>query len=295
MRIKVPASTSNIGPGFDTLGLAVSLYNIFEVERSGRFEIEIHGYNGSMADPDSNLFIRSYKRVFQLFGESVTPIKLVQRNNIPVARGLGSSATAIAGGIETACRMMKRYLTVEEKLKIAFEFEPHPDNLLPAFLGGFVIACKDGNSLYYEKLPFPDDIKIVFIVPDIKVSTEEARAILPDRVRFRDAVSNIQRVSLLISSLMNKDFSKLRKAVKDNLHEPYRSRFIPYYDELRDLCYKNGAEAVFISGSGPTVGIFTLSGEERIGRSGVEFLKERGIRADYLITSVDEKGILAEV
>lgn len=295
MIIRVPASTSNIGPGFDTLGLAVSLHNVFEIEESEELKIKVYGYNGSMEDPEKNLFVKAYARVFQIFGERFVPIRLVQRNNIPVARGLGSSATAIAGGIETACRIIGKDLTVEEKLKIAFEFEPHPDNLLPAFLGGFIVACMDGDKLFYEKLKFPEEIKIVFIVPDIKVSTEKARSILPEKINFNKAVSNIQRVSLLISSLVNRDFSNLREAVKDNIHEPYRSRFIPYYDELKEICYRNGAEAVFISGSGPTVGIFTLCNEKNIGKEGAEFLKEKGIKADYIIASVDERGILAEV
>ena len=295
MKIRVYGSTSNLGAGFDTLGLAVNIFNEFEVKPSNEFSVSIEGYGKELANPESNLFIRAFKRTYEFFGKEIEPIKLHQINNIPVARGLGSSATAIVGGIETACILSETYLSLREKLNIAFEFEPHPDNLLPSFLGGFVVSCDCNGNFLYQRLPFPEELKIVFVIPEIKVSTEEARKILPKTVPFHEAVGNVQRVSLFISSLINKDYEALKYAVEDNLHEPYRKRLIPGYEEIKETCYETGAKAVFISGSGPTICILTLEREEELGEKAVEIFLNAGIRSHYVVAEPSKIGFSVEI
>ncbi len=294
MRIKVFGSTSNLGTGFDTLGLAINIYNVFELELSDEFDVNIKGYGEELKDREKNLFIKAYKRTCEIAGKDIRPFKLFQENNIPLARGLGSSATAIVGGIESACLLNDITLSFEEKLEIAFEFEPHPDNLLPSFLGGFIISSICNGRVLYQKLEFPEELKLVFVIPEIKVSTEEARKILPSQIPFKDAVGNIQRVSLLISSLINKNFDMLKCAVEDNLHEPFRSKFIPDYEYLKEECYKLGAKAVFISGSGPTVCILTLEGEDEIGKRAVEIFEGKGVSSSYIVTQVSQRGFVVE-
>lgn len=267
LKIDVPATTTNFGSGFDAFGLALELYNTFLVEPSENWKVEVKGYRSGIPLNESNLFIRVYKRACREFGLPEKPIYLVQENRVPPARGLGSSATAIVGGIEAALSLYGKELPLEEKLKVAFEFEKHPDNLLPAFLGGFVISVADQDRILYKKLSFPEELKLVFVIPDYELSTEEARKVLPQKVELRDAVFNLQRSALLVASLLTKDYELLREAVRDKLHQPYRSKLAVGLEEAISVSYKEGALATFLSGAGPTICSITLENEETIGKA----------------------------
>ena len=250
MKLRVPATTTNFGSGFDTFGLALNLYNTFEVEKADAFGVEAEGEGEDLPRDERNLVIKVYKRCCEIDGFEVKPFRLKQEVNVPTARGLGSSATAIVAGIEIFSILHGSDLPLEEKLKIAFEFEMHPDNLLPAFIGGFVI-CADG---VFKKIEFPKDLSLVFAIPDYKISTEESRGVLPKELSLHDAVFNIQRASLFVVAITMGDYSLLREAVEDRIHQRYRSKLIKGYDELVKAGYSAGALAVYISGSGPTIG-----------------------------------------
>ena len=293
LKLIVPASTSNLGAGFDTFGLALTLYNTFEVEESDAFWVEVYGEGADRLPIDiNNLFLQTYIRACQELGVEDRPIKVVQKNGIPLGRGLGSSATAILGGILTAAELNSLKLSPEEILEIAFLFESHPDNLVPALVGGFTVSATEEGSrrVYFERLEFPEELQILVLIPELEILTEEARKVLPAMVSLGDAVFNVQRASLFISALVKKNFELLRVAVKDKLHQPFRGKLLQGFETFKEEAYKMGADAVFISGSGSTIGVFTRKNADEIGHFGVELYKKLGIPARYEILEADGEG-----
>jgi len=254
LNIKVPATSANLGAGFDTLGLALSLYNEFIVEESDSIEIETHPKNPQLEDPNKNLFVKVLKATCEYLGtKEFHGVKVKQIINVPVSRGLGSSATAIVAGILAGFYVKNRQPTDEEFFEIAYKFEPHPDNLLPAWKGGLITACIENGKTYYNKIPFPEELKAVVVIPEIELSTEEARKVLPEKIELKDAVYNIQRVSLFITALINKDFELLKIAMNDKLHQPYRKNLIPSFDKVLENALDSGAIGVSLSGAGSCI------------------------------------------
>ncbi|MGC8650637.1 MAG: homoserine kinase [Hydrogenobaculum sp.] len=285
--LKVPASMSNLGAGFDTFGLAVNLYNIFHIKSSETFSISFVDLD---IKPEENLFLKVYKRCIEAFNEEEMPVSITIKTEIPFSRGLGSSSSAIIAAIKIFDILYKKGLSYDDIFKIAYEFEPHPDNLVPALVGGFNVCLKDEEQTLFNKIDFPEELKIIAIIPDIKISTEEARKILPQKIDIKDAIYNIQRSNLLLSSLVSKRFELLKEAVKDKLHQPYRKSLIPFYDDIEKIAYDNGAKAVFISGSGSTIGVFTLRNECLICKRASIFLSAKNIKSSCKILSVDKEG-----
>ncbi len=291
IKIEVPATTTNFGSGFDAFGLALNLKNIFYINPSERYKVSIEGFSEGIPENEENLFIKVYKKVFEIMGEKDIPVSLHQINNVPPARGLGSSATAIVGAIEGALSILGRNLNLEEKIKIAFEFEPHPDNILPAFVGGFVI-CATGESTVYKKLPFPEELKLIFFIPDYEVKTSDARNVLPKDVPLKDAVFNLQRSALLVSALLTNDFNLLREAVKDKLHQPYRKSLVKGFEEAVEISYELGALATFLSGAGPTICSITLKNEKLISEKVKESLEGLcGCKVETRLLSASNEGV----
>ena len=290
MRLYVPATTTNFGAGFDVFGLALNLYNIFEVYESDAFSVEIEGEGENLPRDENNLVIRVYKRTCELFGEKPRAFKLKQKNNVPTARGLGSSATAIVGGVLIFEQLHKKKLKLEDKLKVAFEFENHPDNLLPALVGGFLVCAQD-RELVYSKLPFPKELSLVFVVPDFELSTEKARQVIRKEVSIKDAVFNIQRSSLLVSALITGNYELLKVATQDRLHQPFRAKLIPGFNEVVKAGYEAGAYGVFLSGAGPTVcAIASEHKAKPVGESMEKAFKEAGINSTTLPLKAEERG-----
>ncbi len=292
MRLKVPATTTNFGAGFDTFGLALNLYNTFEVYESDAFGVEIEGEGRNLPKDENNLVIRVYKRACEVFGKEPKPFKLKQTNRVPTARGLGSSATAIVGGILIFEKLHKRELTLRDKLSVAFEFENHPDNLLPALVGGFVVCAQD-DVLTYNRLRFPEELSLVFAVPEFELSTEEARRVIREEVPLRDAVFNIQRASLFVSALTSRRFDLLRIATEDALHQPYRAKLIPGFRDVLEAGYRQGAYAVFLSGAGPTV--CAITSEERaepVGEAMVRAFGGAGVSSKAITLRASWEGAL---
>lgn len=285
-KLRVPASMSNLGAGFDTFGLAVSLYNYFYIKSSDEFKITFH--NIDIRDED-NLVLKVYKYCIDAFKKDIIPTHIHIVPEIPFSRGLGSSSSAIIGAIKIFEKVYDLHLDIQQILKIAYIFEPHPDNLVPALVGGFNVCLKDGDNTYFNTLNFPTELKIIALIPEIKIDTQKARDILPKEIPLKDAVLNIQRSNLFLSSILLKRFELLREGVKDKIHQPYRKSLIPYYDDLEKIAYEEEALAVFISGSGSTIGILTLK-ENEIGHKLVSFLKGKNIEASYKVLSVDQEG-----
>ncbi len=294
MRIRVPASTSNFGSGFDAFGLALNLYNHFYVEPSFQYSVEIEGEGRHLPTNEENLFIRVYKKACETFGKEDVPIRVKQVNQVPTARGLGSSATAIVGAIKAFEALYQLELSLPEKLKVAFAFEKHPDNLLPTFLGGFVVCASSSQGVSFLRLDFPKEIKVVVCVPEFELSTERARAVIKRQVSLEDAVFNLQRSALFVGSLLSKRFDLLREAVQDRLHQPYRAELVPNFWRVMEYAYNSGALAVFLSGAGPSVASLCMDDPGLVGSWMVKAFEEVGIRSKYLVLEVDERGALVE-
>jgi len=295
VKVKVPATTANLGAGFDTFGLALTLYNEFEVEEVDGVFIESYPENEFLKNPENNLFIKVVKYLCEAEGKTFHGAKLKQTVNIPVARGLGSSATAIVAGILTGFAVHKKPLTDEEFFKVAYLFEPHPDNLLPAWKGGLIAALKTEDKTYYSKIEFPQELKAVVVIPDFELSTELARSVLPKEIPLKDAVFNIQRVSLFIRALQEKRFDLLKVAMEDRLHQPYRKSLIPNFDKVIQYAYESGAVGASLSGAGSTMLALALDDFDKIGQAMVSAFSEAGINAKYLVLDVDTEGAKVEI
>jgi len=294
IEVSVPATTTNFGSGFDAFGLALNLRNAFIVVPAERYSVKVEGYGEGIPTDESNLFVKVYKRTCEYLGVSEKPFGLLQRNSVPPARGLGSSATAIAGAIETALALHGKTLPLEEKLKIAFEFESHPDNLLPAFVGGFTLCATEGGELVnYAKLPFPRELKLLFFVPSYCLSTEEARRALPKSVPLPDAVFNLQRSALLVASLLTRNYSLLKEALRDRLHQPYREKLVPGFREAVEEAYRLGATGAFLSGAGPTLCVLSLGRKEELVKGVKEVLEgASGGKVEVLELEAEERGVI---
>ena len=224
VRVNVPASTTNLGPGFDVLGMALELYNTIEVEVSASgLRIEIEGEGADILPRDeSNLVYQAAKRVFHRLGMKPPPMVIRSINRIPLARGLGSSGTAIIGGLMAANAISGADLTRNEILDMAAAMDGHPDNAAASIFGGIVIASPTEHGMACMKLLPPKPMDVVVVVPDFQLLTSDARAALPESVELQTAVFNIGRASLLVAALATGDFRLLGIITDDKLHQPYR-------------------------------------------------------------------------
>lgn len=251
IRIRVPATTANLGPGFDTLGIALNMYNhfIFEQIESG---LEIRGAFSYHCD-ENNLVYRSMLKTFEKTGYRHSGIRITIDSDIPVSRGLGSSAACIVAGVMAAGIMSKADLSQQQVLEIATEIEGHPDNTAPAIFGGLIVSMMQGSDIIYNTVSIASSFKFIAMIPDFTLSTQMARSVLPKQVDHKAAVHNVGRVSLLISALCNGRLDLLSYALQDNLHQPYREKLINNYQDITKRCSEPGCLGSYISGAGPTI------------------------------------------
>lgn len=247
--VKVPASTANLGPGFDCLGLALNLFNTFEIEEID-YGLEIEGCPDEFKNEDNLVFV-SLKKCFEKIGYKYKGIRINMKCNIPLSSGLGSSSACILGGIIGANEIAGNILSESEILDLATSIEGHPDNLAAAFFGGLTISLSK-NKVYYEKFTVPKGLKFYTLIPDFSLSTKKSRSVLPSKVDFKDAVSNIGSCALLVSALIKGNFDLLN-ICNDKLHEPYRTSLIPNFINIKNVALANDSCGVFLSGAGPTI------------------------------------------
>lgn len=261
IRVKVPATSANIGPGFDSLGMALNLYNTYEVE-----EIEsglvIEGCEKKYAN-DKNLIYIAMIECFKKTKYYPKGIKIVISSEVPVSRGLGSSATCIVGGILAANELSGGKLSQQEILELATEIEGHPDNVAPALLGGMVASVYD-DEVYYSKINVKEGLKFLALIPNFKLPTKKSRGILPKVIPHSDAVFNVGRVALMVSALHNGEFELLSVASEDRLHQHYRGTLIDGYQSILKTSKELGAKGVFLSGAGPTILVALDSSDNQI-------------------------------
>ncbi len=261
VHITVPASTSNLGSGFDTLGLALSLRMSVSADfNTDAVRIRYSGEGAARIPTDErNLVYRSYAYGCQQLGQAPRLVTLDIHNPIPLERGLGSSGAAIAAGLvlaDVACG----YSAGDQLLQWGTELEGHPENVSASLNGGFTINCLHDGRVISVKTEPPPDLRAVALIPEVVIPTEEARRILPEQIPRQSAIFNMQRVALWAIALQKGELHLLRAASEDRLHQPYRKRFIPGFDALIEAAYAAGASAAFLSGSGST--ILALCGRE---------------------------------
>lgn len=260
--VRVPATSANCGPGFDCLGLALNLYNTFTFESSkqNHFTYSFSGLGADLLeqeDPTNNLIGYAMEQVFAVAHEPVRYGHITVTIQIPPSRGLGSSSSAIVGGLLLANAMVHHPLDKEELLVIANRMEGHPDNVAPAIYGNMCCALSEKQHLVHTVIPVPQDLQFAVVVPEITVSTEYARSVLPNHIPFKEAVHNVGYASILLTSFLTGQLEHLRIALQDHLHVPYRKRLIPHCDDVFEAAILHGAYGSTISGSGSTLIAYT--------------------------------------
>ena len=259
MKIIVPATTANIGLGFDSIGIAVDLYlTLIVVEPSSEWKIE-HPFGEAVPTNEGNLIIETALAVCP----TLQPHHLVCESDIPMTRGLGSSSSAIVAGIELANQLGNLDLTPQQKVEWATKIEGHPDNVAPAILGGLVVATYDEESqeVDYLQKEIQSEIQGIALIPDFELSTKASRQVLPSEFVYAQAVQASSRSNVLVAALWQEDWENVSRIVeKDLFHEPYRETLIPFLTPVRKLAKDKGAIGTYLSGAGPTV--MVLSSKE---------------------------------
>ncbi|NFQ35354.1 homoserine kinase [Clostridium sporogenes] len=251
IEVRVPATSANIGPGFDCLGVAVNMYNKFFVEEIKEGLI-FQGCEDKFKNEDNLIYV-AMKKCFDKIGYKPTGLRIKIESDIPVSRGLGSSAACVVGGIVSANEVAGRVLNKKELLDLAVEVEGHPDNVNPAFCGGMTVSISDNKEIIYSKVKVSEGIKFCALIPDFTLSTEKARTVLPKSIDYKDGIFNIGRTALMVSALNNGDFHLIKHACKDKLHQDYRAKLIENFYSIKKQCEKLNSLGVFLSGAGPTI------------------------------------------
>ena len=252
IKIRIPATSANLGAGFDALGLALNYYNYVHMEEAD--DILISSLDGCEVPTDAtNLIYETAKTLYDICGRPLKGLHIEQINNIPMARGLGSSSACIIAGLMGANTLMGNPLSLDDLVNLSAQIEGHPDNTAPALLGGIVTAVFDGQVVHWVKQEVHSTLKFVVVIPDFELKTEKARECLPKEVSHKDAVYNLSRAALFSASLLTGKYENLRTAVHDKLHQPYRMQLIPHARDVFDVAYSLGAYAAYMSGAGPSL------------------------------------------
>ena len=276
VQVRVPASTSNLGPGFDCLGLALQLYNTTTLTRSD----EAKPPHGMIGETASAFFQRAT-------GGKVAPFGFEARidGDIPISRGLGSSVTVRLGVLMGLAELVRDSFPVtrEQLLALLIELEGHPDNAVPSFLGGFAVcahaSADPADGFVYTRLPVKPELSFVTLVPELRLSTEAARGLLPKEVPFRQAVQNVQRTARITAAFCTGDYAALRGMFVDHLHQPFRQVLIPGFDAILAAAQEAGALGSFLSGSGSCLMAVTLDHVDAISAAMLEAAKKHDLPA----------------
>lgn len=253
--VHVPATSANLGPGFDALGLAVDLFLRVQYRPSDRDRFDYRG-EGALADTPDNLIHHGFRSVFQAVGEAAPPAWFDVTNPIPLARGLGSSSAALVAGAALADAVLGSPLGRTGVFQLTAELEGHPDNVAPAVFGNFTVSARKTSGGYLsEALPVPQNWNLLFGVPDFELSTQKARAVLPERYTRADAIFTASRTGLWALAVAKDMPELLEVACEDVLHEPYREPLIPKLLATRHDLAEAGAWAAYLSGAGPSIGV----------------------------------------
>lgn len=293
LHIRIPATSANMGPGFDCLGIALNLYNEISVTPSETNKIRIQGEGSiELSTDDENLIFRSAKVFFETIGKPVQKMNIDCINRIPLARGLGSSGAATLGGLIAANVIEGNPLPNQELLQLAVQIEGYPDNVTAGLLGGCQIAIHSGHrkEVITSEVPIMGNPSVVIFIPESQMPTEHARAILPKQIDREDAIFNLGRVALLINSLGTGRWQDLQPAMEDRLHQPYRTELLPGLKSVIATATDTGAIGAFLSGAGSTITAIAIDNEQQIAQSMEQSAKEEGLLGTTQILAIDKTG-----
>ncbi|XEC93165.1 homoserine kinase [Paenibacillus tarimensis] len=285
--VKVPASTANLGPGFDSLGMALSLYAWIEMSvAKGKTHIDLHGerLDGIPRDK-TNLIYKVAQMVFKEAGLHAPELNISMYSDIPLTRGLGSSATAIVGALVAANAIAGNPLSEQRLFDLATELEGHPDNVGASLFGGIVVAAWDGDRADYIRLEPHSDLEVLVAIPRFQLSTEKARNALPKQYSMEDTVYNVSRSSLLVAAFASGNLAMIRNGMQDRMHQPYRAALIPGMEIILKNAPAYGALGAALSGAGPTLlALVDSNSKQKAGleRFLLETLNKEGIQADIM-------------
>lgn len=289
--VKVPATSANLGPGFDSIGIALDLHNTVSIEASDEFGVTLSGEGEDvLSQGQDNLVYQGVLAIYEKLGERVPPLKLSCINWVPLARGLGSSSAALVAGLVAGNELLDHPLSTHAILQIATKIEGHPDNVTPALFGGLQVAVMNDGIVEHISVPLAADLGIVVFVPHFPMMTDQARDILPARVSRADAIFNISRASLLIAAMATGSIGQLRVAMQDVLHQPYRRKLFPAMEEIIDAAISAGAAGAALSGSGSSILAFALGCEERVAEAMMRVGDRSRVDGRTIITKVCYSG-----
>lgn len=298
--VLTPATSANLGPGFDSLGLALQLYNRFTVEESGTDPhlpiIEVQGALGAeLSSGPDNLFFRAFALLFERQGVPLPAVRIRMTIHIPPGCGLGSSATAVVGGLVAANELLRARdaaLSQAELLPLAVETEAgnHPDNVAPALLGGLVATTNVEGKIHAIKTPFPDTLRAIIFTPSFPMDTIAGRKLLPTSYSKADVTFNTGRVALLLTALQTGRYELIGEAMQDRLHQPYRQALFPAMPDIIDAAVAAGAHGASLSGGGSSLIALASSRFHEILRAMQETARERGVDGTGSILRADQQG-----
>ena len=303
---RVPATTANLGPGFDCLGLALPIYNIITIEEtvmpSTGIEVnvmkdfenaELIEELDSIPNDKDNIVYKAVEILYNLVGQDPSEIKINIKSSIPIAKGLGSSASVIVGGLMAANDLLGNPADEAALLSIATEAEGHPDNVVPAILGGLVMSSmEDDGSVIYRRLDWPEDWHITVCIPDFELATNISRSVLPEKVPMEDAKFNARRLAMLIHAIDTVDAKLMKSALEDKLHQPYREKLIPGFKEIKEaLKHEENVLGTVISGAGPSIVIISQKNNlEKIYQTVKDVWDNLNVHCDIRTLTVEKCG-----
>ena len=292
--VRVPATTANLGPGFDSIGAALTLYNEFKFTclEKGSLVISVTGIEADRVNTDeTNLAYQSFLKLYQHINQTPPPVEIAIDLGVPLARGLGSSATAIVGGLVGANLLAGSPLQLQEVMGMAIALEGHPDNVVPALVGGCRLAATNATGWEICDIPWHQDIIPVVAIPDFELSTAEARRVLPTEYSRADAIFNTAHLGLLLRGLETGNPDWLQAALQDKIHQPYRQALIKGYDAVKDAALASGAYGMVISGAGPTLlALADASLAPTVATAMGNAWKEYGVKPEVLALQIDSQG-----
>lgn len=304
--VKVPATSANLGPGFDCLGIALPIYNTITIEETvlpgTGIEINMMSEENETIDEmifddiprdENNIVYKAVEMLYNSIGQEPSELRINIQSQIPITRGLGSSAAVIVGGLMAANKLLGSPADETAILSIATEVEGHPDNVAPAILGGFVLASQeDDGSIVYRKLDWPNDWDITVCIPDFELSTNIARSVLPDSIPRADAIFNAKHLAMLIDAVNTKDAKLMKVALQDKIHQPYREKLIPGMKEIMNAFkHEDGVLGCVLSGAGPTLLIISHKYDlDKIKSTVKEIWEPQSVKVDIRTLKVETQG-----
>lgn len=305
--VKVPATTANLGPGFDCMGLALPLYNIVTIEETvlpgTGVEINVIPENESTDEfslehipmDENSIIYKAVELLYNSIGQTPSELKITIHSEIPIARGLGSSASVIVGGLIAANELLGRPADEAALLSIATEVEGHPDNVTPAIVGGLTLtSSEDDGSIVYRKIDWPEDWTLTVCIPEYELATDISRSVLPQEVPMQDAIFNAQRMGMFIHAVHTKDSQLMKLALRDKLHQPYRMKLVPGLEKIAErLKHEENVLGCVLSGAGPSILIVSEKNNlDKIKSIVKEVWNDLNVKAELITMPVENQGAI---